>query len=147
MSDQHLAKNCPIIIKFFIEFDDILAPQAFRKWHDKHQTSFPWLTHSHVAMIYEVVRVFTRITIDEFNQHALSREESLPASTCQPALDIVQQMTTSLKLGLLRNSIGEFSSPPASHAYFINCIEGTPRAPPPRRTANSQVNIQRSNAR
>ena len=29
--DQHLAKNCPLIIKFFMEFADILASQKFRE--------------------------------------------------------------------------------------------------------------------
>ena len=31
VSDQHLAKNFPLIIKFFMEFADILASQAFRE--------------------------------------------------------------------------------------------------------------------
>ena len=146
VSDQHLAKNCPLIIKFFMEFADILASQAFREWHDKYQENFPCLTHSCVVMVYEVIRVFGSITIDEFNQHALSRGDSLSASTHQPALDVMQQMITSLKSGRLQSSIGKFSSPTSSCSYFRNSIEGTPRVLLSQRTANSQVSTQRSNA-
>ena len=48
--------------------------------------------------------------------------QSLPASMCELALNIMQQMQTSLKSDILRNSIGEFSQPPASYTFFRSSI-------------------------
>ena len=58
----------------------------------------------------------------------------------------MQQMQTSLKFGILRNSIGEFAQPPASYAVFRSSIEGIPRTPRNQRTSNSQATSQRINA-
>ena len=128
-----------------MEFADTLAAPAFREWHDKHEENSPWLTHSYVVIIHEVVRVFARISIEDFNQCVLSAGQSLPASVHQPALDVTQQIQTSLKSGLLQNSIGEFAQPPASCAFFRKSIEETPRAPQTQRTSNSPATSQRSN--
>ena len=128
-----------------MDFADTLAAPAFREWHDKHEESSPWLTHSYVVIIHEVVRVFARISIEDFNQCVLSAGQSLPASVHQPALDVTQQIQTSLKSGLLQNSIGEFAQPPASRTFFRKYIEGNPRALQTQRTSNSPATSQRSN--
>ena len=64
----------------------------------------------------------------------------------QPALDIMQQMQTSLKLGILQNSIGEFAQPPAFYAFFRSSTEGIPHTSRNKCTSNSQTTSQRSNA-
>ena len=111
----------------------------------QERRNFPWLTHFYVVMIHEVGRVFASIATYDFNQHVLSAGQSLPASACQLALYIMQQMQTSLKSGILRNSIGKFAQPPASYAFFRSSIEGIPRTPRNQCTSNSQATSQRSN--
>lgn len=130
IQDHDHALNCPLIIKFLLEFADTISTPKFRDWHDKHEKNYPWLTHTYVVMIHEVIRIFAQIAIDDVNQRVLSTGKSLTPAVYQGCLDIMLQMQTSLKSGLLRNSIGDFAQPPASYAYFRNSIEGRPQRTP-----------------
>ena len=96
IQDHNHAPNCPLIIKFLMEFADTISTPKFRDWHDKHEKNYPWLTHTCVVMIHEVVRVFAAIAIDDVNQRVLSTGQSLQPAVYQGCLDIMLQMQTSL---------------------------------------------------
>ena len=140
IKDHNNATNYPLIIKFLMDFADTISTPKFCDWHNKHEKNYSWLTHSYVVMIHEVIRIFAQIAIDEINQRVLSTGKSLTPVVYQGCLDIMQQMQTSLKSGLLRNSIRDFAQPPASYAYFCNSIEGTRL----QRTLNLRTNPQRN---
>ena len=98
-------------------------------------------------MIHEVVRSFAIIAINYSNKAILSSGHSLPASTYEPAISLMNQMHDVLKSRLLWHFIDSFTTAVSSWTYFQQFIERNPSAPTFQRSAIVfRVNTTRSNA-
>ena len=64
----------PLIVLFFMNVADVLASQEFCTWHEKYESNYPWISHSYVFIIHEVVRALSTISINYYNKAILSRD-------------------------------------------------------------------------
>ena len=125
----------------------MLALSKFRSWHEKCEANYPRLANSYAVRIYEVISSFESIAINYNNKAILSSVLSLPVSTCEPVIVIMNQMHPLLKSGLLWHCVDNFATPPASCLYFQQYIEWIPSVPTVQRSdIVTRVNIPRSNS-
>ena len=89
-------------------------------------------------MLHEVVQALETIYIGYSYKAILSSGHSLPASTCEPVIILMDQTCTLFQSRLLRHSIDSLSTPNNVCPYFQRSIEWIPTAQTNQQGPNNQ---------
>ena len=127
LTDINSKDNIPDIIKILESMADMLNNTRFNLYIDYYQKTYPWIPHTILINIHEIVKSFVKIGNDVNLQRNVEYNEKVPAQTYQACWDIFYNLQRDINdtMGPVR-FLKLFRIPPSS---YYNYCEGKTKRP------------------